>query len=459
MSQTIGGRLNRLLGLDEIQPAGRAAFAEHCYRVSDERARLAMLVALIVNLVLCAVVDYGTWSAGHWELEPSHYEIFAWRLGVFTILLLLFALRHIGPSKAARDRTFSWAAAVAVPLLGVWFCIAFQGLANDVSIFAIFMLGTAVMLPLPNPAKLLIYPAALAPLLLGLNLSPMDSAGALHTSINAACVCIAALVIDAAVMRSCAAAFAQKEQIRLARLRSDAMLSNILPPSIIQRLQSNDESLVELHPSASVLFADFAGFSKLAETMSPGETIGLLEALFQEFDEAAARFGVEKIKTLGDSYMAACGVPEARGDHPERIAALALRIRSIAQRFRSDRGQPVHFRIGIASGPVIAGVIGRKRFCYDLWGETVNTACLLQASSALGGIHVSSATRKALGSTFSFAEREPIRIKGRAPIQTYYLVGRSVDRESVREALRIEQRREDKVAQIHDLAKHQRRDR
>lgn len=323
--------------------------------------------------------------------------------------------------------------------MGVWPSIVFQELAPDTSIFALFVSGTVGLLPMPSKSKLLIYPLALVLMLFGLHIAAVDSVATLHTSINAACVCIAALLIEAVLMKSCASDFAQSEQFEFQARKTTALLSKSLPATVIDRLKESDETVVELHPEVSVLFVDFAGFNKITESLEPEETIGLLGALFQEFDEAAVRFGVEKIKASGDTYMAASGVTEYQANHAERVASLALRIRAIAQRFRSDRGQPVHFRLGIDSGPIIAGVIGRKRFCYDLWGETVNTARLLQASSALVGIHVSAATRNALGPKFSFSQRAPIRIRGRAPVQTYYLVGRAVDRDSVNEAIRLQE--------------------
>jgi class 3 adenylate cyclase len=210
-----------------------------------------------------------------------------------------------------------------------------------------------------------------------------------------------------------------------------------LPAAVAERLKTNPATQVEHHPAVSVLFADFVGFGRLAQELAPGEMIGLLDHLFNEFDEAADRFGVEKIKTLGDTYMAACGVPAAQPDHAERMANLALRMLSIADRFESDRRLPVHFRVGMHTGPAIAGIIGSRKFCYDLWGDTINVAALLQGSGAPDRIHVSQAMRDALGDGFRFQAREPIELKGRAPAATYYLLGRADEDQMLKDRARL----------------------
>ena len=207
----------------------------------------------------------------------------------------------------------------------------------------------------------------------------------------------------------------------------------MLPSTVAERLKRDPSTRVEHHEAVSVLFADFVGFGRLTQDLPPEQMIALLDHLFHEFDEAADRFGVEKIKTLGDTYMAACGVPSAQPDHARRVAEFALRIQTIADRFKADRGLPVQFRMGLHTGPVIAGVIGRRKFCYDLWGDTVHLAAVLQASAGAGCIHVSDAMRRALGDEFQFGAREPMALKGRAPTATFDLLGRTREGEAFKD--------------------------
>lgn len=393
MNNAIGRGLEKLLGLNQVLPAWREEFAA----------------------------------------QPAHERIFWWRVGLTAVLLTLLVLGSAARDEGVRNRRFAWASAIAFPLIGAWFVVVCQTLITDASIYVLFLIGTSVLLPLPGLLKLLIYPVSLAVLLAGFHWIPVDPTAGFHVSVNATLAVVGALVTEAVAMRTYAADFVKSRQLDEERHRADEMLRNVLPLPILQRLRQDAGAPVEYHPEVSILFADFVGFGRLAQSLSPSEMIGLLDALFLEFDEAADRFGVEKIKTLGDSYMAACGVPLYVRDHAQRVAEFGLRIQSIAARFQSDRDLPVHFRIGLHTGPAIAGVIGRRKFCYDLWGDTVSTASHLQAAGAPGYIHLSHAMREALGDAYRFETRAPIRLKDRPPEQTYYLVGRAAEGELLKD--------------------------
>ncbi len=204
--------------------------------------------------------------------------------------------------------------------------------------------------------------------------------------------------------------------------RSERLLRNVLPDSVAEQLKARPgEMIAERYDEVTVLFADLAGFTPLSRTMDASEIVNLLNAIFVRFDDAAERAGVEKIKTIGDAYMAVGGLPERVPDHASRIARLALEMReAIAEVARTHRAN-LNIRIGIATGPVAAGVIGQAKFAYDVWGDTVNLAARLESYGAVGRIHISSETREALGNKFELEKRPKIDIKGVGPTQTWFL--------------------------------------
>jgi class 3 adenylate cyclase len=429
--------LRAVFGVDRMQVGLRDEFAARAYRVSAERGLRVCWAVLLFDLPLFALIDWATYSSGQWPLQPAHERVFWWRVTLVICSAVLLASREFIGDERRRDTIFAWCCALGFPLFGAWFTVICQTLITDASIYALFLIGTSVVFPLPGLRKLLIYPVSLALVLVGLQWTSVGPIPELHVTVNATCVAIGALTVEAIAMRTYIADFIKSVEIERERARADDLLRNVLPAAVAERLKCDPTTQVEHHPAVSVLFADFVGFGRLAQELPPGEMIGLLDHLFHEFDEAADRFGVEKIKTLGDCYMAACGVPAAQPDHAERLANLALRMLSIAERFKSDRGLPVHFRIGLHTGPAIAGIIGRRKFCYDLWGDTINLAALLQRSGAPDRIHVSQAMREALGEAFRFQPREPIELKGRAPAPTYYLLGRGEESEILKDRARM----------------------
>jgi class 3 adenylate cyclase len=181
-----------------------------------------------------------------------------------------------------------------------------------------------------------------------------------------------------------------------------------------------------------VLFADVVGFTPMSAAMSPPELVGLLDKVFTAFDGFVSELGLEKIKTVGDEYMVAAGVPRARSDHAGAIAELALRIRDHMAAARFD-GHPLSLRIGINSGPVVAGIIGTHKFAYDMWGDTVNTASRMESEGVPGGIQVSASTYELIRDRFTCEPRGLIPVKGKGEMTTYILVGRkSLDPEAPR---------------------------
>ncbi|MCC3407051.1 MAG: response regulator [Microcoleus sp. PH2017_10_PVI_O_A] len=213
-------------------------------------------------------------------------------------------------------------------------------------------------------------------------------------------------------------------QLMESQEKTQKLLLNILPESIALRLQdesSPDLVIADHFPNVSVLFADMVGFTKLASEMPPIELILKLNSIFSEFDQLTEEYGLEKIKTIGDGYMVASGLPILRDDHADAIVQMALAMQQAMKRLNTQTKEFHSLRIGIHSGPVVAGVIGTKKFSYDLWGDTVNTASRMQQYSFPGCIQVTEDTYKQLSKKHLFAERGMIDVKGKGKMKTYLL--------------------------------------
>jgi adenylate cyclase len=211
-----------------------------------------------------------------------------------------------------------------------------------------------------------------------------------------------------------------------AQARVEALLLNVLPAEIAQRLQSDPNSIADHFDDVSILFADVVDFTPLASGLDAREVVGLLDRLFTSFDELVDRYDVEKIKTIGDCYMVAAGVPTPRWDHAQALAELALEMRECAKRFLpDDTDHGLRLRIGISSGPVVAGVIGRRRFLYDLWGDTVNMASRMESHGTPDEIQITRSTWQLLRDDFVTEPIGLVEVKGKGEVETWRLVARA----------------------------------
>lgn len=207
--------------------------------------------------------------------------------------------------------------------------------------------------------------------------------------------------------------------------RSEQLLLNILPQPIAHRLRAGETRIADGFPEVTVLFADLVSFTQLTERLGPDEIVLLLGRLFSALDRLAAEHGLEKIKTIGDSYMVAGGLPTPRPDHAEAIAKMALAMPRAVAECAMWSGEDLQTRIGIDTGPVIAGVIGEHKFSYDLWGDTVNTASRMATHGQPGAIQVTERLYQRLNGTFTFESRGPVDIKGKGLMNTYLLTGQA----------------------------------
>jgi guanylate cyclase len=223
------------------------------------------------------------------------------------------------------------------------------------------------------------------------------------------------------------AVFAHQRNAALTALRaeqqkSEDLLLNILPRPIAERLKAA-ETIADHFVATSILFADVVDFTPLAQRLPPVEVVGILDQLFSHFDALVERHGLEKVKTIGDCYMAAAGVPDPRPDHARQAALLALDMRDVVATSPVAGRPGLELRIGINSGPVVAGVIGTKRFLYDLWGDAVNTASRMESQGTPGEIQITRATYELLKDEFVCRRRGTIPVKGKGRMETWYLVG------------------------------------
>ena len=205
------------------------------------------------------------------------------------------------------------------------------------------------------------------------------------------------------------------------RQRADDLLLNILPGSIAARLKESSDTIADGYSEVSVLFADIVDFTTLSSGADPVEIVNLLNDIFSLFDDLAAKYGLEKIKTIGDAYMVAAGIPEPRPDHAETIIQFAIDMLEAVETYGGFHGQPIHLRVGINTGPVVAGVIGRQKFIYDLWGDAVNVASRMESNGLANQIQVTGAVKDKLENQYPFTERDPIHIKGKGMMVTYIL--------------------------------------
>ncbi len=211
------------------------------------------------------------------------------------------------------------------------------------------------------------------------------------------------------------------QQIEVARRRADALLLNILPAPIADRLKRAPTTIADGYDEVTVLFADIANFTTMSAAADPVDVVNFLNNIFSQFDDLADQHGLEKIKTIGDAYMVAGGLPTPRPDHCEAVVAFGLDMLNVLKRCQAWHGQTVHMRIGVHTGPVVAGVIGRRKFIYDLWGDTVNTASRMESNGLVDVIQVTQTVRDRLAGRYAFEERPPITIKGKGEMVTYVL--------------------------------------
>lgn len=408
-----------------IRDDWRHEFTEDCNRTALSNIRQLFWAATLLNLVALAAYDLPIFLAGLFERHRMYGDLVVWRLANITALgswLLVARALGAAPPPATAHRMTSVAIPIALALC-VWHAVLSQTLAVDVSIYALVLFVVAGMIVTPHRSKLIAYPLGFVALVTGIVLINPNPLVVYAISVNAFCLTACAMLADEVWYRAAIRNFVLRRTLIEERARADDLLHNIMPTAIAERLKHGENHVVEFHDEVSVMFADVVGFTQLATELPPPQLIQMLETLFQAFDEIAEQHGVEKIKTVGDAYMAAAGVPAAAADHADRIAQMALAMLAASERIGRESGMTLNLRIGIDAGPAISGVIAQKKFAYDLWGDTVNTASRMESTGAIGRIHVTDAFRQRLGDRFVFERRGPQELKGKGLVPSHFLVG------------------------------------
>ncbi len=217
----------------------------------------------------------------------------------------------------------------------------------------------------------------------------------------------------------------EKSLLEQEKEKSEQLLLNVLPEAIAARLKKGEKVIAEKQEATTVGFTDLVGFTPYARNAEPVDVVTMLNRIFSNFDLMSARSGVEKIKTIGDCYMFAAGVPVPVADHARRVADTALAMVRFLERFNARFGTEFQIRIGLNSGPLVAGIIGKQKFAYDIWGDAVNVASRMESSGVPGRIHISESTRIALGSDYEYEPRGVIEVKGLGQINTYFLISKN----------------------------------
>jgi guanylate cyclase len=388
---------------------------------ADERFRKRLLVG--VALVILPVGFL--WGCLYWAVGEHGVALTPWAYVTGSaISLAVFARTR----KFASLRTAQLLLILVAPALGT---IALGGLRESSSVILWSLFAPLGAVAFDRPGRAWVWFAAfVATILLALGLSEVvrpngaDLPDAFVRTFD-----VLNIVVVSFIAMLLLVTFARGRDIAQARV--EALLLNVLPADVAQRLQSDPHSIADHFDEVSILFADVVDFTPLSNRLDAREVVGLLDRLFTSFDELVDRYDVEKIKTIGDCYMVAAGVPRERPDHARALAALALEMRECAKRCLVDRdGHDLRLRIGISSGPVVAGVIGRRRFLYDLWGDTVNMASRMESHGTPDEIQITRSTWALLDGHFVTEPIGLVDVKGKGKIETWRLVGPRVTDES-----------------------------
>lgn len=379
----------------------------------DERARRALLVGIALMVLPAGLL----WGALYLAFDEPVAALFPWGYTAASATALLVY---------ARTRSFSFLRNAELALILVTpalLLLALGGLAASSGVILWSLLAPLGALVLDRAFRAwLWFGAFLALLVATIPLAPVvrpdpaempEGAERAFAALNIAGVSFVAFVL--------LATFARQREEALARVQS--LLLNILPDEIAHRLQAEPQTIADHFDEASILFADVVDFTPLSSKLDAREIVGILDLLFTSFDELADRFGVEKIKTIGDCYMVAAGVPRHRPDHAHALVHMALEMHECARSCLDNGPRDLQLRIGIASGPVVAGVIGRRRFLYDLWGDTVNMASRMESHGVPGTIQITRTTWELVRDDFVTKRRGYVEVKGKGPVEAWHLVG------------------------------------
>jgi class 3 adenylate cyclase len=371
------------------------------------KASLVLTATMITTMAVVWVATYASLGLYVSAAIPFVYQ-------VITIASLLALARWGGFEMF---RTSQLALIMLLPMLLQWSLGGFVASSGVMLWAMISPLGALVLAPRPFPWFVAYLALTAISGVLEPFLSPADIPTGIHVAfivLNVGAVSVVVYFLLRYFTRGLAAE----------REKSENLLLNVLPASIARRLKDGEHPLADRFEEAAVLFADLVGFTPMSERLSPEAVVELLDDLFSRFDAMAERRGLEKIKTVGDAYVVVGGVPEPAPEAAEAVADMALEMVAYVASRAAPNGGNLSLRIGIDIGPVVAGVIGQRKFTYDLWGDTVNTASRMESQGIAGQIQVTPRAYQRLKQRFRFEQRESLDIKGKGRIAPLLLVGR-----------------------------------
>ncbi len=369
-------------------------------------------------------------AAGHAffaAVSFAYFTQFWWMVLAHTVMMLLFAgvplLHRLGHQAGGVATLVLYCSDIIA-----FICLIGTGVGIQFHFLALVVL-TVLYLGAEHIAVTTASAAMAAALLVVVQLTVADDTGLLPRSLivmvlvsNAVFSCGGLLLLASYALAEVARAETAAER---EYERSERLLTNILPLPIAARLKNESNVVIaDRHDEASILFADMEGFTAQASNTAPDDLVQFLNRVFSDFDRLVDRHGLEKIKTTGDSYMIVSGVPMARPDHSQALAVLALEMRAVAAEWRDPRGRSVPVRMGISSGPVVAGVVGTRKFFYDVWGDAVNMAARMEMTGSAGKIQVSQDIYERLRDEFVLEFRGEIEVKGKGVMPTWFLLAR-----------------------------------
>ncbi len=397
---------------DGAQADWRPAFGREVDELFRRRLRVVCIVLLVMHTV----------AVGLFEGPPPTGIALALQIGLFPTTAIVLGATWV-PSLGRSLRVLSAILIATVSAYATW-VNATTADPLDVRSITLCILTAGLLFPFTATAT-----AVLSLTITGFYLAAALGSG--HVDRQALVggtffvACAAALATLAASLgsRLRAREFRARFELEKANAQNEALLRNMLPGPIVERLKHGGGLVADRHAEATVMFIDIVGFTSMSSKVSPEELVRFLNELFSELDALTTGHGLEKIKTIGDAYMVAGGLPAPRDDHAEAIAALALEIRELVRHQATPDGAKLDVRIGIHTGPVVAGVIGVTKLTYDLWGDTVNTASRMESHGEPGVIQLSEATHARLEGKFAMEPRGTVPIKGKGPMAVYALNG------------------------------------
>ena len=372
-------------------------------------------VGLVVVLVMLVVVDPWLLGRGIWGGHAQHRWLVLWHAAAALHFLAFHLMARRAREHRQRSRLLA-AFFVLNALLFCWFGLISWLLSGDLSTYAIFLLTMVCVFAYPGHLRSLVNVASAV--CLSLLIGVADPRGIFPTSgaaLNLLALHVVALLIDSYLMRLNLALYQEKCRVEEERARADQVLYNALPASIADELKRHNTVKAEQYPRMAVLFVDIAGFTQFSAGHPPEGVVRILNEIFCGFDELVDRYDAEKIKTIGDAYMVVGKGPVAE------IALLALDMVASIHRYNQRSGFQLAVRCGMHVGPTVAGVIGLKRFLYDVWGDAVNTASRMESLGEAGKVHVSEEVYRELAGRFRFECRGDMEIKGKGTLRTYFL--------------------------------------